>query len=525
MIILLAFAFLAGIVTILSPCILPVLPIVLSTSLSSGHPDRGRPLGVIVGFVGSFTLFTLFLSTLVNFLHLPADSLRFAAIIIVFVSGLSLLLQRVQALLESLFNRLTSLLPTPTSRAGFWGGILIGLSLGLLWTPCVGPILGSVIALAVTGTVTLNAVLITLTYALGTAIPLYLVLLGGHHLLPKNGQLIQRLFGVIMLATALGLYFNVDRRFQSYVLTRFPAYGTGLTKLEDNPLVHSQLGNLSSVPTTSSTQAPELTVGGQWFNSSPLKLADLRGKVVLLDFWTYSCINCQRTLPYLKSWYAKYHDKGLVVIGIHSPEFAFEHNPQNVAMAIKDFGITYPVMQDNDFATWKSYGNEYWPAEYLIDKNGAVRHTHFGEGDYDGSEKVIQDLLAETGADVSDMPISNPDTPIYSRTPETYLGSLRDEHPDYLSYTGQWAQSPEYSTPAAGSTLSLQFDAKNVYLVMKNSGQPGMVKVFIDDKYVQTLTVAADKLYTLVNLPTPGAHTLRLEFEDGNIQAFAFTFG
>jgi hypothetical protein len=191
----------------------------------------------------------------------------------------------------------------------------------------------------------------------------------------------------------------------------------------------------------------------------------------------------------------------------------------------KIFGITYPVMQDNDFATWKSYGNEYWPAEYAIDKNGVIRHTHFGEGDYDGSEKVIQNLLAETGADVSSMPINNPTTPIYAWTPETYLGLARNESSDYLSYTGHWTQSEEYTSPAVGSTLTLQFDAKSVYFVMKNTGHPGQVKVFVDDKYTQTVTVSADKLYPLVDLPVPGVHTLRLEFLDNNIQAYAFTFG
>jgi cytochrome c biogenesis protein CcdA/thiol-disulfide isomerase/thioredoxin len=519
------FSFLAGIVTILSPCILPVLPIVLSTTFSGGRADKSRPFGVIVGFVGSFTLFTLFLSTLVELFHFPADALRLASIIIVLVFGVSLLIPQFQILLEQLFARATSFFPPTRARSGFWGEVVLGLSLGLLWTPCVGPILGSVIALAVTGTINFNAFLITFAYALGTGIPLYLVLLGGQKFLPKNGQFIQRLFGVVMIATAFGLFFTVDRRFQSYILTRFPAYGTGLTRIEDNSLVHSQLSHLSSVPNTSSTQAPVLTLGGEWFNSDPLTLASLRGKVVLLDFWTYSCINCQRTLPYLKSWYAKYHDKGLVIIGIHSPEFEFEKNPHNVQQAIKDFGITYPVMQDNNFATWKSYQNEYWPAEYLIDKNGAVRHTHFGEGEYDGSEKMIQDLLAETGVNVSNLPISNPPTPIYANTPETYLGSLRNGNPDYLSYTGHWVQSPEYTTPAAGSTLTLQFVAKNVYLVMGNLGKPGLVKVFVDNVYTQTITVDGDKLYPLVELTALGAHSLRLEFQDNHIQAFAFTFG
>jgi cytochrome c biogenesis protein CcdA len=195
MIILLLFAFLAGIVTILSPCILPILPIVLSTSVTGDRTDHTHPLGVIVGFVGSFTLFTLFLTTLVNLFHLPSDSLRLASIIIVFVFGISLLIPQFQRLLEQLFSRLTALIPSARPRTGFWGGVTLGLSLGLLWTPCVGPILGSVIALAVTGTVTFNAFLITLAYALGTAIPLYLVVVGRQKLLPKTDKLFSACFG------------------------------------------------------------------------------------------------------------------------------------------------------------------------------------------------------------------------------------------------------------------------------------------------------------------------------------------
>jgi cytochrome c biogenesis protein CcdA/thiol-disulfide isomerase/thioredoxin len=553
MIILTLFAFLAGIVTILSPCILPLLPIILATSVAGRVKDTSRPFGIIVGFVGSFTFFTLFLSTLVRLIGVPADALRTFSVIIITIFGLSLLIPRAQLLMESLFSRLANLMPNTVSKSGFWGGIIIGLSLGLLWTPCVGPILASVISLAITGTVTFNAFLITLAYTLGTAIPMLLVIKGGQNVLTrvpwllKNTRKIQQVFGLVMIITALGIASGVDRNFQTYILTKFPQYGVGLTKLEDNVLVSRELDSLSSVPSAQGkTEAPELIAGGSWFNSNPLTLKELRGKVVLVDFWTYTCINCQRTFPYLKEWDKKYRDKGLVIIGVHSPEFEFEKNKINLQQAISYFGITYPVMQDNNFATWQAYGNRYWPAKYFVDKDGKIRATHFGEDDYDTSEKIIQDLLKETGANIN-MDINNPETRTYTNTPETYLGHLRIDNfaspqklvkdqfssytfPAYLSdntfaIEGMWLISGEYANPKAGGKLEFKYDAKSVYLVMRNSGKPAKVKVFLDNELVQTITITADQLYTLVDLESPGRHLLRLEFEDDNTQLFAFTFG
>lgn len=265
--------------------------------------------------------------------------------------------------------------------------------------------------------------------------------------------------------------------------------------------------------------APEFIVGGQWFGSTPLTIASLRGKVVLVDFWTYTCINCIRTLPYLKSWYEKYADKGLVIISVHTPEFEFEKNPDNVAKAIADFGIKYPVMQDNNYATWNAYANRYWPAKYFIDREGKIRFTHFGEGDYDKSEKIIQQLLNV------DMPISNPGCKISARTPELYLGSSRQEL-GFFTLDGEWDQSAEYNHPQSGATLTLPFEAKDAFLVMRpKSGKPGQVKIILDGKETQTISVDADKLYQLVKLDSPGRHTLKLEFLDSYLELYTFTFG
>ena len=538
MIILLVFAFLAGIVTILSPCILPILPVILATS-ATDLGSRRKPYGIVVGFILSFTFFTLFLSSIVKLFGVSSDLLRTISIIVIALFGLSLLLPRFNQLVETLFSRLSSSLPHPSRQDGFGGGVMLGLSLGLLWTPCVGPILASVISLAVAGTITREAFFITLAYSLGTAIPMYLVIRSGQKLftrvpwLLQNTTKIQRGFGVVMLALSLALYTGFDRSFESYVISRFPQYGSGLTAIEDNSLVQTQLQDVAkgaSLP-KKGTAAPELVAGGEWFNlpqaeagSPPLTLTSLRGKVVLIDFWTYTCINCQRTLPYVKNWYDKYHDQGLEVIGVHSPEFEFEKEASNVQKAIADFGIKYPVMQDNNFATWQAYSNNYWPAKYLIDKDGNIRYTHFGEGDYDQTEAAIQSLLTEAGASVSAQ-ISNPEMSTFARTPETYLGSKRGGDASYLSYEGKWTTSPEYNTPSSGSKLNLQFNAKSVYLVMRNNGSPATVHVYLDGDYLQDIAVDSDKLYTLVELSEPGSHKLQLQFDDDHAELFAFTFG
>src|SRR3989344_9651039 len=374
MILLFGFAFLAGIVTILSPCILPVLPVVLSGGISGG---KQRPLGIVAGFISSFTFFTLFLTSIVRATGVSPDALRSVSVVVIIAFGLSLLVPKLQAFIEQFLSRVSSLAKR-TERSDFAGGIFIGASLGLVWTPCVGPILASVISLALTGTVTTTAFFITLAYSIGTAIPMLAIVWGGRALLQKVPWLvastgkIQKIFGLLMILTALAIATNLDRKFQTYILTTFPQYGVGLTKLEDNPIVKKQLVDMQ---TNDRQTAPELTAGGQWFNSEPLTLSQLKGKVVLVDFWTYTCINCIRTLPYLKNWYAKYKDKGFVIIGVHTPEFEFEKDASNVARAIADFGLEYPVMQDNDYATWRAYDNRYWAAKYLIDKEGKIRYT------------------------------------------------------------------------------------------------------------------------------------------------------
>ena len=575
MILLLGFAFLAGIVTILSPCILPILPIVLSSSIGGKKTSLSRPIGVVVGFIASFTFFTLFLSTIVQLSGIPANALRVLSVVVIALLGVSMLVPKFQLITEQLFSRLASRMPRTQAQPGFVAGIIVGLSLGLLWTPCVGPILASVISLAITGTVTLSAFFITFAYALGTAIPMFLIIVGGRSLLNKvpwlfaNTGKIQKGFGVLMILTAIGIYTNVDRRLQTLIIEKFPQYGVGLTKFEDNAIVQKQLERLAGTKTDDKNigkpmfdllnpkgvRAADIIAGGIWFNSKPLSLNSLKGKVVLIDFWTYSCINCQRTLPYLRDWWSKYQDKGLVIIGVHAPEFEFEKDPENVRKAIADFKLTYPIVQDNDFSTWRAYNNHYWPAKYFIDKEGYIRYTHFGEGEYDKSEQVIQELLNEAGAEGISQKVDNPEYQVYGRTPETYLGYSRVEYlasPESIRYDGvstytrplivpndrysldgEWAITKEYANPRKGASLEFNFDAKEVFLVMGPSKSPAKVKVTVDDgeqfygeDVVDSMvTIDADRLYKLVNLPLPGRHMLKLEFLDDNAQLFAFTFG
>ena len=575
MILLLLFAFLAGIVTILSPCILPILPIVLSSSIGDKKTNMSRPIGVVFGFVASFSFFTLFLSSIVQFTGIPAGSLRLVSVLIIAMLGVSMLIPQFQLLTEKLFSRLISLLPRTQTQPGFFAGVMVGLSLGLLWTPCVGPILASVISLAITGTVTLDAFLITFAYSLGTAIPMFLIMIGGRSLLQKvpwllaNTGKIQKGFGVLMILTAIGIYTNVDRRFQTFIIERFPQYGVGLTQFEDNAIVQEQLERFAGTKTGDTNigkpmfdllnpkgiRAADIITGGIWFNSKPLSLDSLKGKVVLIDFWTYTCINCQRTLPYLRDWWNKYQDRGLVIIGVHSPEFEFEKDPANVRKAIADFKLTYPIVQDNDFSTWRAYNNRYWPAKYFIDKEGYIRYTHFGEGEYDKSEQVIQELLNEAGAEGVSQKVDNPEYQVYARTHETYLGYSRIEYlasPERIRYDGvssytrplivpndrysldgEWTITKEYANPRKGASLEFNFDAKEVFLVMGPSKNPAKVRVTVDDGeqfYGEDVvggmvTIDSDRLYKLVNLPLPGRHTLKLEFLDDNAQLFAFTFG
>ncbi len=563
MTILIIFAFISGVLTILAPCIWPLLPVVLSASATGG---KNKPLGITLGILMSFSVFTLSLSYLVARFHLDPNSLRLLAVVVLVFLGLTLVIPQLAALIEGAVSRLSGRWGGKlTQREGFGGGILTGVVLGIVWTPCAGPILATIAALAATQAVTAKVILVTLFYMAGTGIPLFLFSLFGSRLLLRSRGLapylgkIQKVFGIVMIVTALAIYTNYDKIIQAKLLDIFPAYSNILFSLEGNQKVQEQLAALKGKGSVDLGVAPEFGGITNWLNSEPLTMASLRGKVVLVDFWTYTCINCIRTLPFVTGWYEKYKDAGLVVVGVHTPEFEFEKNTDNVSKALKMFKVTYPVAQDNNYVTWNNFNNSYWPAKYLIDKNGHIRLVHFGEGNYPETEKAIQSLLAETGKVAPSGVLSLPDqTPQISMTPETYLGLSRlqslasPETPvsgsqqftiparipnDQFAYGGTWGLSSQEAKAGEGASLELNYSANKVFLVITPNDNKDILAVFLDGKSVGVDQAGKDvvngavrfdtaRLYELIDLQgKPGRHLLRLQFKTTGTKIFAFTFG
>lgn len=559
--VLLLFAFISGLVTIAAPCIWPLLPIILSSSTTGGHR---KPLGVTLGIITSFAFFTLTLSYIVKIIPLDLDVLRLVAVVIIGFLGFTLVVPRLSQVVEGAVSRLNGRFAGAAKLrgAGFVSGFITGAALGIVWTPCAGPILATVATLAATQSINASVVLVTIAYVIGVGIPLFAFAFLGQRIFTKSRMLskytgrVQQVFGVIMIITALLIFTGYDRVLQAKLLDAFPSYSTLLTQLENNDTVKKQLDslrnrdknpsdaqvgkptNMLDMPLSKYNPAPEFTGITKWLNSKPLTMQELRGKVVLVDFWTYTCINCIRTLPYVTGWYEKYRDNGLVVVGVHTPEFEFEKKTENVEKALKRYKITYPVAQDNDFATWNAYDNHYWPAKYLIDTKGRIRYWHFGEGDYDITEKKIQELLKEAGSNAEGDTLNRQDQgPRTRNTPETYLGSRRAEPNDYLDLSADWKTKPEYSESVAGSNLSLKFFASKVFLVITPPPAGGTINIMLDGKPVQAGAAGADvkdgvitlddpRLYELVDLKgNAGEHTIMLKFNDPDIQVFAFTFG
>jgi cytochrome c biogenesis protein CcdA/thiol-disulfide isomerase/thioredoxin len=526
----------AGIVTAISPCVLPVLPILLA-----GGASGRKPLRIITGLVASFTVFTLFASWILDKLGLPQDFLRNLAIALLFVVAATLLVPQLGLLVERPFARLTRF------RAG-GGGFVLGVSLGLVFVPCAGPVLAAITVVAANNHVGWRAVLLTVAYAVGAAIPMLLIAFGGRGLasrLRAEGGRLRIASGVVIALVALLIAFNQDARFQ----TLLPGYTQALQNhIEDNNTAQKQLAKIRGGKQTKESvgiklqnygPAPNFEANGDWFNSKPLSIASLRGKVVLVDFWTYSCINCLRTLPHLEAWYTKYHKDGLEIVGVHTPEFAFEHVSSNVGAAIKRLGINYPVVQDNDYRTWDAYGNQYWPAEFLVDKFGNVRHVHFAEGDYDQTEEAIRELLGITRGSVTHIADLTPTEPT---TQESYLGFDRldryvgspikeneaahytlpkDVPSNDLAYGGTWMVDAQRIISGANASLQLHFYARDVYIVL---GGHGKVGISIDGKPARPVEVNSYRLYTVRMSDKLVDKLLTLTFTPG-VQAYSFTFG
>jgi cytochrome c biogenesis protein CcdA/thiol-disulfide isomerase/thioredoxin len=584
MALLILFGFVAGAATALSPCVLPVLPIALSAGATGG---RRRPLGIVAGLAVSFTFATVALVYVISALGLPNDLLRKLAIVVLLGFGVTLMV-------PPLADRLEAWLSSFAGRAGvagrggegFWSGTAVGASLGLVYAPCAGPILAGVITVSASQSFSAGRLAVALSYGIGSALVLYLLMLGGRRVvapLARRGAGLQIAMGAVMVVVGLAMLKSYDIRFQNTIASDLPGFLVDPTEsLENTASAQAALADIRGasahgVGARAATaaepspgraghldlpvlgRAPEFVGNEDWFNTAggrPLTLRGLRGRVVLVDFWTYSCINCLRTLPYLNAWNARYAKDGLTIVGVHTPEFPFERVAGNVEEAIEANGIRYPVVQDNEQATWNAYGNQYWPAEYFIDAEGNVRYVHFGEGEYGEKEKVIRDLLAEAGRKVprKDARVQAIAASAGVTTPETYLGPERAERStnstlspglhdfsapaalpaNEFAYRGRWRIALQSAT-AAGGTLDLNFGARRVYLVLGSPGRDRRLRVKLDGRPISSadagadvhggvVTVTAQRLYNLVDLPRVEHHVLELE-PDAGVTGYAFTFG
>jgi len=432
MLILLPAAFIAGLFTILAPCTLPVVPLVLGSATGGG---ARRPAGVVVGFAISFVLTAVALATVLASLGLTTNRLRLLAIVALAGMGLGLLMprlaERLEVRLSPAASRASALLRPVAGSDGFGGGLVIGGGLGLLWAPCVGPIMASVIALAASAGPSLAALAVALAYVAGVALPMLAIARWGRAAVRRPGLTSRRIVGAFMVASAIAVATGLDYQVQNAVANALPGgYTSALYSIEKVPAVQDELTNLgadgratiggsaagtgsaaatsdpalptplasslpASVPLEDLGPAPEIRGITAWINSDPLTLAALRGKVVLVHFWTFGCVNCRNVQPYVKAWYDRYEAAGFTVLSVHTPELSFERDLGNVRQAVIDQGVRFPVAFDPGFKTWDAYANSYWPAFYFVDKAGRIRHVHVGEGDYAGSEQVIRELLAE----------------------------------------------------------------------------------------------------------------------------------
>jgi cytochrome c biogenesis protein CcdA/thiol-disulfide isomerase/thioredoxin len=589
---LLVLAYLGGVLTIVSPCILPVLPFVFART---GQPFMKSGLPLLAGMALTFALVASLAAVGGGWVVQVNQYGRWLALLFVALFGLTLLLPQ-------LAERLTRPLVAAGSRLSEVAGadarprpgasFLIGVATGLLWAPCAGPILGLLLTGAALQGASIATTLLLLAYAAGAATSLAVALLLGGKVFAAMkrsigaGEWLRRGLGAAMLAgvaaIALGLDTGILARISTAstggieqalvgrlagqspnvsgaMMAQVPASGSAMKAADKEPGALPIEGNL-----------PPLDGAVQWLNSPPLTAQALKGKVVLVDFWTYSCINCLRSLPYVKAWAEKYRDQGLVVIGVHAPEFAFERDVGNVTKAMKDLGINYPVAIDNDFKVWRAFNNQYWPAHYFADAQGRIRYHHFGEGEYAESERVIQQLLREAGAaKVADGLINASAEGVQLapdmnevQSPETYVGYQRAEHfvpetslvPDKVSaysapsqlalndwsLDGQWNVGPERATSSApASRIVYRFHARDLHLVLGPGadGKPVRFKVLVDGKApgdAHGTDVAPDgsgsvteqRLYQLVR-QTGGVtdRTFSIEFLDPGVSAYAFTFG
>ncbi|OBH88777.1 cytochrome c biogenesis protein CcdA [Mycobacterium scrofulaceum] len=575
--------FVGGLITGVSPCILPVLPVIFFTGAQGGADDavpqpfsgadgdaaarprrtsrNARPYLVVGGLVVSFTAVTLVGSTLLSLVHLPQDAIRWAALAAVVAIGLGLIFPRVEQLLERPFARI------PQRQFGFGGdGFGLGLALGALYVPCAGPVLAAIVVAGATAPLGPRTVVLTATFALGAALPLLVFALAGHRVAQRVGAFRRRqreirvAAGIVMIVLAVGLVFDVPAVLQRVV----PDYTGGLQqqlatdrevreKLNLGGIVNEQNAQLSNCSDggrelESCGPAPDLKGITGWLNTpggQPVTLASLRGKVVLIDFWAYSCINCQRATRHVVGWHSAYRGDGFEVIGVHTPEYAFEQVPGNVAKGAADLGITYPIALDNGYSSWTNYRNRYWPAEYLVDASGQVRHIKFGEGDYNVTEDLIRRLLVAAHPGLTLPPATEAGRPAVpdNTTPETYFGvgkvvnygggGIYDEgtttfdYPptlaaDRFALRGPWSLDYQGATAAGeNSAIKLNYHAQNVYIVVGGSGS---LTVTRDGRSVVIPISGPPTSHQIVSDNDSRSGTLEVRPDQG-LQVYSFTYG
>ncbi len=583
---LLFIGFLAGLLTIVSPCILPVLPAVIASGVSTG--GRRRAFAIATGLALAFGFSALFSIRLLQALGLPLGLRYDIAIGVLFLLAIGFIVPTVGQWIERPFARL-GLNRAANSTSG---GFVLGATLGLLYLPCGGPILATIAAVGSPhSSLGADAIGLTVAYSLGIALPIFgLVLLTGRlssttTWLRAHSTGVRRTGGVLLALSAVSITFGAATALQSAV----PSYSATIEHhLTDSKSISTKIAHIGnphettnakhiqksitakvtpsgpsfvpmadSVPTVPASslpvygKAPNFTDVTRWLNTpggAPINISQLRGKVVLIDFWTYSCINCLRSLPHVEAWYSRYHAAGLDVIGVHTPEFDFEHVESNVMAAISRLGVKYPVAMDNNYGTWNAWGNNSWPAEYLIDQSGNVRYGSIGEGDYGTTEGAIRALLAAGGAKLPPV-TSVPDrTPNEASTPESYLGYdrlaryvgtpiVKNQPTNYtfassvaanhLSYSGQWTvQSQDIAAGSnsggANSAVRINIDATDVYLVLSGTGT---VTATLNGKALPSQHVGGvPTLYTILSGNDVQHGLLQLNMSTG-IKAYDFTFG
>ena len=592
MILLVLVALVAGAATAITPCVLPVLPAILSASATGG---RRRPLGIVLGLAVTFTLAIVALDSLLHGVGLEGGAARTVAIVVLIAFGVVMCVPALAERVQTPLSRLARFGPR-TRGTGFWSGLGVGAALGFVCAPCAGPILAAVISVGNTTGTTAQTAAIGVAYAVGLSLVMLAWAFAGRVVIERarralRGYVVERVLGAVLLATGVAMVFNLDTNFENTLAHSSALAGwiDPTSGLESSHSVARRLASLRPASRFAARQArakatpvadhvgvaipgvttpkladlgmaPAFTDTQDWFNTPgdrPLALASLRGRVVLVDFWTYTCINCLRTLPFVKGLYAHYHRYGLDVVGVETPEFTFEQDAANVRAAVATDGIRYPVVQDNRYGTWNAYRNEYWPAEYLIDAHGEVRHTQFGEGDYRADEAAVRELLYEAGARHLPAPMTA-HAVLPSRglaTPETYLDPARAQlaqklalgthayagvtHPQTNEFAlrGTWTATKQSITPAgAQATITGGFQAKAVYLVLTSAGGvPRRVHLLLDGKplttaeqgadvHGSTVTVRGQRLYALLSLPTDEMDTLTVTLPHG-VSAYDFTFG